>query len=71
MDFQGFVNTFTLPCAILSVERLSERHYGDIRFVKANDIYKETMGVARYHDNMLYSELVPKDVKFENFSYKL
>lgn len=70
MDFQGFVNTFTLPCAILSVEKLSERHYGEIRIVKANDIYKETMGVARYHDNMLYSDLVPKDVKFENFCYR-
>ena len=61
MDFQGFVNTFAMPCAVLSIERLSSRHYGKIRIVRANDIYKETMGIARYHDDMIYSDLVPKD----------
>ena len=70
MDFQGFVNTFAMPCAVLSIERLSSRHYGKIRIVRANDIYKDSMGIARYHDDMLYSDLVPKDTKFEDFCYR-
>lgn len=70
MDFQGFVNTFAMPCAVLSIERLSSRHYGQIKIVRANDIYKEAMGIAHYHDDMLYSDLVPKDTKFEDFCYR-
>ena len=70
MDFQGFVNTFSLACAVLSVQEQSNNHCGEIRIVKANDIYREKMGVARYHDGMLYDELVPKDSKFEDFCYR-
>ena len=70
MDFQGFVNTFAMPCAVLSVKKNSSGHCEEIRIVAANDFYKETMGVVRYRDNMLYSELVPKDLKFEDFCYR-
>lgn len=70
MDFQGFVNTFAMPCAVLSVEKHASHRYGDIRIVRANDIYKVEMGIARYHDAMLYSDLVPKDPKFEDFCYR-
>ena len=70
MDFQGFVNTFAMPCCILSVKKSSSGHCEEIRILKANDLYKETMGVARYHDGMIYSELVPKDLKYEDFCYR-
>ncbi len=70
MDFQGFVNTFSIPCAVLSVQNAYNGHCGEIRIVKSNDIYRETMGVARYHDGMLYQDLVPKDSKFEDFCYR-
>lgn len=70
MDFQGFVNTFSSSCAVLSVEKGMKGHSGEIRIVKANDYYKGTMGVARYHDNMIYSDLVPKDSKFEDYCYR-
>ena len=70
MDFQGFVNTFLVSCAVLSVKKGVKGHANEIRIVKANDIYKTTMGVARYHDNMVYSDLVPKDLKFEDFCYR-
>lgn len=70
MDFQGFVNTFSIACAVLSVQDASNGHCGEIRIVKANDIYRDTMGVARYHDGMLYQNLVPKDSKFEDFCYR-
>ena len=70
MDFQGFVNTFSIPCAVLSVQNAFNGHCGEIRIVKSNDIYREKMGVARYHDGMLYQDLVPKDSKFEDFCYR-
>lgn len=70
MDFQGFINTFAVPCAVLSVQKLPDGRCGEIRIVKANDFYKEKMGVVRYHDLMIYSELVPRDSKFEDFCYR-
>ena len=70
MDFQGFVNTFSSSCAVLSVEKGIKGHSGKIRIVKANDFYKETMGVARYHDGMIYSDLVPQNLNFEDFCYR-
>ena len=70
MDFQGFVNTFSSSCAVLSVEKGIKGHSGKIRIVKANDFYKGTMGVARYHDGMIYSDLVPQNLNFEDFCYR-
>ena len=70
MDFQGFINTFAVPCAVLSVQKLPDGQCGEIRIVKANDFYKDKMGIVRYHDLMIYSDLVPKDIKFEDFCYR-
>ncbi|WP_294428325.1 GGDEF domain-containing protein [uncultured Treponema sp.] len=70
MDFQSFVNTFSVSCAVLSVKKSSTGHPGEIRIVKSNDIYKSAMGVARYRDNMIYSELVPKELLFEDYCYR-
>ncbi|MCR4823616.1 MAG: GGDEF domain-containing protein [Treponema sp.] len=70
MDFQGFVNTFGMACAVLSVQKVSNRRWGEIRIVSSNDIYKGSVGVARYRDNIIYSELVPKDSKFEDFCFR-
>ena len=69
MDFQSFVNTFSVSCAVLSVKMESTGHPSEIRIVKANDIYKAAMGVARYRDDMIYSELVPKEHTFEYSCY--
>ena len=69
MDFQAFVNTVSQPCAVLSVEKAPDGTWGEIRIVCANPIYKETMGPL-YYDNMLYHELVPKDLKFEDFCFR-
>lgn len=70
MDFQGFVNTFSSSCAVLSVKTGVKGHPSEIRIIVANDFYKGTMGVARYRDNMIYSDLVPKDPKFEDYCYR-
>lgn len=70
MDFQVFVNTFTSACAVLAVKKGVAGHASEVRIHRANDCYKGTMGVARYRDDMLYSDMVPKDSKFEDFCYR-
>ena len=69
MDFQAFVDTCSVPCAVLSVVKTPEGHCGPIHIVCANQTYKDTMGPA-YYDGMAYEELVPKDVKFEDFCFR-
>ncbi|MBQ7485903.1 MAG: sensor domain-containing diguanylate cyclase [Clostridia bacterium] len=69
MDFQAFVNSVAVPCAVLSVEKKPGGDWGEIRIVTANEPYRQTMG-PRYYDNMIYSELVPKDLKFEDYCYR-
>ncbi len=69
MEFQAFVNTVDMPCCVLSVEKAGEGSWGEIRIVVANRAYRDTMGPA-YHDNMIYSELVPQDNKFEDYCYR-
>ena len=67
--FQFFADSVTKPCAVLSVERRPDGSCGEIHIVRANKAYKETMG-PNYRDGMLYHELVPKDIKFEDFCYR-
>lgn len=67
--FQFFADSVSKPCAVLSVEKRPDGSCGDIHIVKANKAYRETMGPA-YRDGMLYHELVPKDIKFEDFCYR-
>ena len=69
MDFQAFVDTVDANCAVLSVQKMPDGTYGEIRILCANQRYKDGMGPA-YYDNMMYYELVPKDLKFEDFCYR-
>ena len=69
MDFQNLVDSLGMAVAVLSVEKKESNHYGNIRIVRANSIYKKTMGPT-YHDDMLYSDLIPKERKFEDFCYR-
>lgn len=69
MDFQAFVDTCSKPCAILSVVKTPEGYCGPIHIVCSNQSYKEVMGPT-YYDGMAYDELVPKDVKFEDFCFR-
>ena len=68
MDYRYFVDCVKMPCCVMSVEKTAAGACGEIRIVCANRAYRETMGPA-YHDGMIYSELVPKDNKFEDFCY--
>ena len=69
MDFQSFVDTVAMPCCIMSVQKRPEGTCGEIRIICANQPYKDTMG-PKYYDNMLYQELVPQDIKFEDFCFR-
>ncbi len=68
MIFQDYVNMCSTSCAVLSVEKI-ENDLLCIRIVCANEKYKKIMG-DKYYDNMIYSELVAKDNKFEDFCYQ-
>ena len=67
MTHQDFVNHVDFPCCVISVQK--GEPYGEIRIVCANTAYKSIMGPA-YYDNMIYSELVPQDNKFEDYCYR-
>ena len=69
MDFQKLVDSCGMAAAVLSVVDTKDGHYGDIRIVKANEKYKQIMG-PKYHDNMIYSEIVPKEPNFEDFCFR-
>ena len=69
MDFQKIVDSIEMAAAVLSVEDTGDGHYGDIRIVRANEKYKKIMGEG-YHDDMIYSELIPKEPNFEDFCYR-
>ena len=65
MNFQAFADSVDYPCCVISVRKAD----GEIRLVAANAPYKEIMGPG-FYDNMIYSELVPQDNKFEDFCYR-
>ena len=46
MKFQCIVDHTAKPCAVLSVETREDGSVGDIRIVRANNAYKESMGPA-------------------------
>ena len=58
-----------MAAAVLSVEKTENGHYGEIRIVRANEKYKKIMGDG-YYDNMIYSELIPKEPNFEDFCFR-
>ena len=69
MDLQELVNCSSVPSSILSVEKTPDGLCGEIRIVCANQPYRDVMGPG-YYDGMIYHELVPKDVKFEDFCFR-
>ena len=69
MDFQELVDSYEMAAAVLSVEKTPDGHYGEIRIVRANAQYKQIMG-SGYYDDILYTEIVPKELNFEDFCYR-
>ena len=69
MDFQNLVDAYGMAAAVLSVEKTEDGHWGEIRIVRANKLYKDIMG-PNYRDDMIYSELIPKEQNFEDFCFR-
>lgn len=69
MDLQEIVDSYDMAAIVMSVEDKGNGLYGDIRIVRANAAYRK-LQPGDYHDNMLYSEMVPPEPKFEDFCYR-
>lgn len=69
MDFQSLVDTYEMAAAVLSVEKTPNGHWGEIRIVRANAQYKNIMG-PNYRDDMIYSDLIPKEYNFEDYCFR-
>lgn len=69
MNFQDLVDSFEKASAVMSVRKTDDGHYDEIRIVCANDSYRQIMGTG-FYNNMIYSELVPKEPNFEDFCYR-
>ena len=78
MDFQKFVDVFQSMTCIMSVEKLPDGKYGEIRIVAGNKAYVdsiENMPDApqalsnKFIPNSLYQNYFPQDPNFEFFIY--
>ncbi len=69
MDFQAFIDTFTVPGCVMEVKKNPDGACGMVRMHRSNAPYKEVMGNA-YYDDMPYYELVPQDPNFEDFCFR-
>lgn len=83
MDFQEYVEGFYLPTLVVSVKRMSEGKYGDIRLVAGNaemlkPVEHPSYPIAgilpgEYHafiPNSPYDHYLPKDIGFEDYCYR-
>lgn len=79
MDFQKFVDTFTTATCVISVEKLPDNDYGEIRIVTGNKSYVDSIEqvgegprlmLNKFIPNSEYQKYFPKDLNFEDFCYK-
>ena len=69
LDFQEYVNLTKAPCCVLRVYATEDGRFEKMNIICSNAIYKKIMG-PKYYDGMPYYELVPKDIKFEDFCFR-
>ena len=81
MDFKGFVDMLKPMSCVLSIRKLSDGTYGDIRIVTGNSsyinatTYYQEMGnddifTSEFVPNSPYERYIPKDLNFEDFVYR-
>ncbi len=68
MDFSEYIKNVSSAACVVSVERLPDGDFGEVRIVVGNDEYQRQMGPG-YRPNIPYYELVPKERKFEHFVF--
>ncbi len=78
MDFQKFVDGFHSMTCVVSVEKLPDGKWGEIRLVAGNKAYIDSienipdapkMLTNKFIPNSLYQNYIPKDTNFELFCY--
>ena len=78
MDFQKFVDGFQSMTCIMSVEKLPDGKYGEIRIVTGNKAYIDSIENMpdvpkafsnKFIPNSLYQNYFPQDPNFEFFIY--
>ena len=78
MDFQKFVDVFQSMTCIMSVEKLPDGKYGEIRIVTGNKAYIDSIENMpdvpkafsnKFIPNSLYQNYFPQDPNFEFFIY--
>ena len=76
MDFQKFVDGFQSMTCIMSVEKLPDGKYGEIRIVTGNKAYIDSIEnmpdmpallSKKFIPNSLYQDYLPQDLNFEFF----
>ena len=71
MDFQELVNTYAIPACIISVEKISEDKYGEIRIIAGNPGYlKDNNLPVDVVFGDLYDKYAPNDKNFEYFAFR-
>ena len=78
MDFQKFVDGFLPMTCVISVEKLPDGKWGEIRIVAGNKAYIDSiennpdapkMLRSKFIPNSLYQDYIPQDTNFELFCY--
>ncbi|MBR3015962.1 MAG: GGDEF domain-containing protein [Clostridia bacterium] len=79
MDFQKLVDSMGAMTCVVSVEKLDNGGYGDIRIVTGNKAYLDSierpMGAVRmlttkFTPNSLYTNYLTRDLNFEDYCYR-
>jgi len=82
MNFQKLVDNFYAPTCVISVEKIPDGGYGEIRIVTGNQKYLEPfehpvyshnstpIAENKFVPNSLYEKYVPKDLGFEDICYR-
>ena len=71
MNFQELVNTYAIPACILSIEKISDDKYGEIRTIAGNPQYiKDNHLPEDVVFGDLYDKYSPNDKNFEFFVFR-
>ena len=79
MDFQKAVDSIGAMTCVVSVEKLENGGYGDIRIVTGNRSYIDSiehpmgdvkMLTTRFTPNSLYTDYMTRDLNFEDYCYR-
>ncbi len=68
MDFKDLINEIGVAACVLSVNKNADGTCGDVHIIEANEEYANQM--QGYVPGMIYSDLVPKDLKFEDYCFQ-